>query len=346
MYGIVAKRSAATNLEMDLSDRPSTKLEHSRLISGRPDVFVFCLLPSFSMLSLCSAIETLRIANDLSGTALYSWSFIGDGALNIQSSIGLSLPVGAELPSMGPNDVLFVCGGANVEQNTTAQVLNWLRKSVRYGSAIGGLCTGTYAIAKAGLLNGKSATIHWENQHSLREMFPGTEVSQSPIEVDDHRFSTAGGVSSIDLMLKLIADRNDKHLAERVSEQLMYTNVHVVQTGTTIDLADRNRVIHPKLNRVVKEMEQNVENPISVETLAQLVNISTRQLERLFRRHLDQSPVRYYLQIRLDRAHALLHQTDMSILEVALACGFVSNSHFSKNYRKTFGVSPNHLRRA
>lgn len=342
--------SHADVLKSDLTSPDVTFLEHRSLQidqsskRDRPQEFVFCLLPAFSMLSLCSAVETLRIANSLTGSPLYEWSFIGDETSELASSIGISVPVEKSLPPIGGNDALFVCGGANVEQGTSKKILGWLRKSARHGAAVGGLCTGTFAVAKAGLLFEKRATIHWENQHSLTEEFPDTEVTKTPVQIDEDRYSTAGGVSAIDLMLSLIAERHGNELAMRVSEQLMYTNAHFVQSGTTIDTADRNKINHPKLRQIIKIMEQKIEEPCSITVLAKSVNVSTRQLERLFQRHLNDSPVRYFTKMKLARAHDLLHQTDLTITQISFACGFGSLSHFSKIYKKKYGQSPHRLR--
>ena len=328
---------------MTMQEHHSLEIEQSANLN-KPQKFVFCLLPSFSMLSLCSAVETLRIANTLTKQTLYEWSFIGDETLELGSSIGISVPVEPSLPHMGNNDALFVCGGANVEQNTSKTVLRWLRKSARHGASVGGLCTGTYALAKAGLLFEKRAIIHWENQHSLSEAFPDTEVTKTPVQIDTNRYSTAGGISAIDLMLNLIAEKHGSELALRVSEQLMYTNVHLAQSGTTIDAADRNRITHPKVRRIVKIMEQNIEDPCAISFLAKSVNVSTRQLERLFRRYLNDTLVRYFTKMRLTGAHDLLHQTDMTVTDISFACGFGSLGHFSKLYRKQYGQSPHKIK--
>ncbi len=307
--------------------------------------FIFYLLPDFSMLSLCSAIEPLRIANRVAGQKIYEWLFCGHNTAGLSSSIGISVPVLDIMPEANRDDIILVCGGLNIEKVASKDVLNWLRKSARKGAAIGGLCTGTYVLARAGLLQDKRATIHWENQDSLSEVFPNIEVTQTPSEIDGNRYSTAGGVASIDLVLSLIEERCGAELTNDVAEQLIYNSLRQVQSGTTISTEFRKGLRHPKLKTVVRTMDDNLEEPLTAGELADMVHISVRQLERLFLRYIGESPKRYYLTLRLNKSRNLLCQTDLSVINVGLSCGFSSPSHFSKCYRAKFGVSPYEMRR-
>lgn len=323
--------------------------EQSPLSLGPDRKIYFYVLPEFSMLSLCSAVEPLRMANEIAQQQLYSWQFLGEGAPTLQSSVGISLAVDDDLPAVVRNDIVFVCAGVNMQSGTTKRVLNWLRKCARQGASMGGLCTGAYVLAKAGLLKGKRATIHWNVQNSLDGMFPDTLLTRTPVQIDGNCMTTAGGVASIDLMLELIERHHEARLSNRVAEQLMYSNIQIVQKTTSITAADRKRTINPKLKRVIQVMEENLESPLSGVRLADHANLSTRQLERMFRKFFDQSPVRYYNGLRLQRANDLLIHTDMTLIDIAFACGFGSESSFSKNFQKKFGVSPhqtrqNHLR--
>jgi transcriptional regulator GlxA family with amidase domain len=343
-----AKRLGATNLENIVVRNPEGMQVESKNISplvlGPARAIYFYVLPEFSMLSLCSAIEPLRMANEIAQQQLYSWRFLGDGASALESSIGIPLAVDDDLPAVVRNDIVFVCAGVNVQLGTTKRLLNWIRKCARTGASIGGLCTGAYVLAKAGLLKGKRATIHWNVQHSLDEMFPETLLTQTPIQIDGNRMTTAGGVASIDLMLELIERHHEARLSNRVAEQLMYSNIQIVQKTTSITAADRKRTISPKLKRVIRVMEENLERPLKGARLAYHVNLSTRQLERLFHKFFNQSPIRYYNGLRLQRAYDLLLHTDMTLIDIAFACGFGSASSFSKNFQKKFGVSPHQTR--
>lgn len=205
---------------------------------------------------------------------------------------------------------------------------------------MGGLCTAGYSLAKAGLLDGKKATIHWENQDSFSEEFDEVELTKSVFVMDGNRITTAGGTSSIDLMLKLIAEDHGETLANAVADQLIYSSIRTDQDTQRLSVPTRIGVRHPRLSKVIQTMEQNIEEPISPSILAQNVGMSTRQLERLFRRYLNRSPKRYYMELRLQKARSLLMQTDMSVINVALACGFASPSHFSKCYRAHYDTTP------
>jgi transcriptional regulator GlxA family with amidase domain len=219
-------------------------------------------------------------------------------------------------------------------------VLNWLRREARRGVTVGGLCTAAYSLAKAGLLDGKKATIHWENQDSFLEEFEEVKLTKSVFVIDGNRISTAGGTASIDLMLKLIAGDHGEDVANAVADQLIYSSIRTDQDTQRLSIPTRIGVRHPKLSQVIQMMEQNIEDPISPADLAEDVGMSTRQLERLFRRYLNRSPKRYYMELRLQKARNLLMQTDMSVINVALACGFASPSHFSKCYRAHYKTTP------
>ena len=195
-------------------------------------------------------------------------------------------------------------------------------------------------MAKAGLLNGRRATIHWENQDSFTEDFDEVELTKSVFIKDGKFMTTAGGTSSIDLMLKLIAEDFGEDLANAVADQLIYSSIRTDQDTQRLSVPTRIGVRHPKLSQVIQMMETNIEEPISPSLLAKYVGMSTRQLERLFRRYLNRSPKRYYMELRLQKARNLLMQTDMSVINVALACGFASPSHFSKCYRAHYQTTP------
>ena len=308
--------------------------------SGTHKRFVFVLLDQFTMLCFASAVESLRIANRMAGEELYSWVLAGEGGDTVECSNKTEFKLQSDLVEFSRDDVILVCGGINVQAATTKHILNWLRREARRGPVIGGLCTASYTLAKAGLLDGKKATIHWENQDSFAEEFEEVELTKSVFVVDGNRLTTAGGTSSIDLMLKLIAEDNGEELANAVADQLIYSSIRTDQDTQRLSVPTRIGVRHPKLSAVIQMMEQNIEEPISPSILAQDVGMSTRQLERLFRRYLNRSPKRYYMELRLQKARNLLMQTDMSVINVALACGFASPSHFSKCYRAQYNTTP------
>ena len=307
--------------------------------SVSPTRFVFLLLDRFTMLSFAGAIEPLRIANRVAGDEIYRWVLAGEGEF-VTCSNGAAFKLDIGLEDIERDDVVLVCGGLDVQKAATKGVLNWLRREARRGVTIGGLCTGAYAVAKAGLLEGKKATIHWENQDGFLEEFEQVKLTKSVFVMDGNRWSTAGGTSSIDLMLKVIAADQGEDLANTVADQLIYSSIRTDQDTQRLSIPTRIGVRHPKLSQVIQMMEGNIEDPMSPADLAEEVGMSTRQLERLFRRYLNRSPKRYYMELRLQKARNLLMQTDMSVINVALACGFASPSHFSKCYRSHYNTTP------
>jgi len=308
--------------------------------SVRPRHFVFVLLDNFTLLSFASAMEALRIANRVSRTNTYTWAIIGEGGQKISCSAGSAFQLDSDLIELNRDDIALVCGGIDVARATTRKMLNWLRREARRGVTMGGLCTAGYTLAKAGLLDGKRATIHWENQDSFAEEFEEVTLTKSVFVIDGNRYTTAGGTSSIDLMLKLIAGHLGEGVASAVADQLIYSTIRTDQDTQRLSVPTRIGVRHPKLSNVIQLMESHIEDPISPATLARDVGMSTRQLERLFRRYLNRSPKRYYMELRLGKARNLLMQTDMSVINVALACGFASPSHFSKCYRAHYETTP------
>ena len=307
---------------------------------AKPRRFVFVLLEEFTMLCFSAAVESLRIANRMSGRDLYTWVLMSESGAPVRCSAGIEFVVQHELIDVSRDDTVMICGGVNIKTASSKKIVNWLRRESRRGPLMAGLCTAGYTLAKAGLLDGKRATIHWENQDSFIEEFEEVELTKSVFVVDGNRITTAGGTSSIDLMLKLIAQDHGEDLANAVADQLIYSSIRTDQDTQRLSIPTRIGVRHPKLSQVIQKMEQNIEEPISPSILARDVNMSTRQLERLFRRYLNRSPKRYYMELRLQKARNLLMQTDMSVINVALACGFASPSHFSKCYRAHYHTTP------
>lgn len=305
-----------------------------------PRRFVFVLVEGFTLLSFAGAVDALRIANRAAGRTLYEWVIMGDGGQTITSSAGPSFNLDSDLGELRRDDTMIICSGVDVQTHCSTKLLNWLRREARRGVKVAGLCTAAHVIAKAGLLNDKRATIHWENHDSFAEAFDEVDLTKRVFVIDGNVMTAAGGTSSIDLMLKLIADEHGEDIANVVADQQIYTSIRTDRDTQRLSVPTRIGVRHPKLSDVIQKMEANIEEPISPSILAADVGMSTRQLERLFRRYLNRSPKRYYMELRLQKARNLLMQTDMSVINVALACGFSSPSHFSKCYRAHYDTTP------
>jgi len=307
--------------------------------------FHFVLLPGFSMLSLISALETLENANLCSGEALYDWVLCGIEGAEVASSLGMQTGVEQTLETCrDPADIVLV-GGWHTKELQSRKLGIWLSRHARGGVRVTGLATAAFVLADAGLLEETPATLHWQFRDSFREMFPEVELSGRPYVAGDARCTSSGGVSSIDLFLELIAQDHGQAFAERVAESMNYSSIQQVQKTASAEAPERSRVRNPRLAAVIGAMEQNLEEPLPPSVLARQAGISTRQLERLFRSQLNATPKQYYMQLRLRRAYFLLTQTHMSVLGVALACGFQASSHFSKCFRNEYGMTPAQIQR-
>lgn len=312
--------------------------------SAIPQTVIVLLLRDFSVLSLSTALETMRIANQLNGAPLFEWRLSSADGKPVRSSLGGDFPVDTGLADLRGQETVLVCGGANIRAASDKPILEWLRRQARRGVAAVGLCTAAYTLAKAGLLEGRKATIHWENQASFGEEFPEIALSPTPYVIDGNRYSTAGGTSAIDLILKLIEATQGAALADRVAEQMIYSSIRLLQDGARISLPHRTAIRNPKILAVIGVMEKNIETPVSPKLFAARIGVSPRQMERLFRKYTGLSPNKYYMQLRLAKSRTLLLQTDMSVIDVALASGFSSASHFARCYRSHFGEAPRRMR--
>jgi transcriptional regulator GlxA family with amidase domain len=305
----------------------------------------FFLVPKFSMIAFTAALEALRLANRLSGKGLYSWHVVSKDGKPVEASNGLVLMADLGLDALDRFPTVILCSGIDAHLYRDESVFARLRRLARQGVEIGAVCTGSHVLARAGLLEGYRCTIHWENLGSFTEEFPDIEVSSELIEVDRDRFTCAGGIAAADLMLHAIAQRHGQDLAAAISDQFILDRIRDPHDPQRVPLRARLGIGHPKLVEVVAQMEASQEEPLAHEELARRVGLSRRQLERLFRRFLKTTPGHYYLKLRLTRARLLLTQTTMAVIDVALACGFVSASHFSKCYRDFHGRTPREERR-
>jgi AraC family transcriptional regulator, glycine betaine-responsive activator len=302
--------------------------------------FAFLTLPRYSMIALSNAVEPLRMANSLTGQTVYDWSIVSLEGAPTAASNGLALSPTVTLEQAGAVDILFVCGGVNVQEAVSPKVLATLKRLAERRVPLGALCTGGYALARAGLLDKYRATIHWENLSALREEFPRIQLSDQLFSIDRDRFTCSGGVAPLDLMLHLIEAQLGAHVSQLISEQFIVDRVRNDRDRQYVPLRAQIGVSHESLIKVAQLMEENIEKPLSLDEIASATGLSRRQIERLFKRHLNCVPKRYYLQMRLRRARELLLQTSMPIIDITTACGFQSPPHFSRCYRAQFGCPP------
>jgi len=306
-----------------------------------PRTVGFFLVPDFALLPFASATEPLRGANWMSGEQLYDWVLISRDGQSVSTSNGIRMMPHASIADAPRlRTVIVVAGGHQVHRYHDKAIFGWLRRLSRTGCRIGAIGLGSYILARAGLLDGYRCTVHWEYLASFVEEFPHLQVTNEVYEIDRDRFTCSGGTGALDLMLRLIAEEHGYALATSVAEDFIHERIRDDHDEQRMALRMRLGVGHPKLIEAVEIMERTPEQPLPRTELAERVGLTTRQLERLFRRYLGRTPTRYYLELRLKRARMLLTQTSMSVLDVGLACGFVSASHFAKAYRNHFQRTP------
>jgi len=324
-------RTQATN---NCTQATTSTVEHSM-----PDTIHFLLLPGFSAMGFISALEPLRVANRFRGP-LYRWRVLSLDGGAVQASNGMSVNADGALAQEAPGHLLLVVAGFDPLAHFGPALQQGLRRFEHDGAILGGIDTGAMLLAEAGLLDGYRATLHWEALDAFKERYPRLQATQELFEIDRRRITCAGGTASIDLMLDLIAQAHGGELAVQVSEQFVLGRIRPRQDHQRMQIASRYGLSNKKLVKVIGEMERNIEQPLNTQVLADAVQVTRRQLERLFRLHLGDTPSGFYLRLRLDKARQLLRQTDMSVLEVAVACGFESASYFTRSYRTRFARCP------
>lgn len=306
----------------------------------RPRAIGLFLVPDFSMLAFSSTVEPLRAANRVEDRTLYEWFvFSADGGA-VTASNGVDVAAQYDFAAARRLDMAIVCAGNRVERYDHRALIATLRRLSAYGVALGAVCTGPYVLAKAGLLDGCSATVHWESHAAMMAEFGDVDVVQELFRIDGKRYTCAGGTAAIDMMLAVIRQDHGEETVHKVTDLLIHHRTREASERQRMELRARLGIAHPKLCKIVQLMENTTENPLSCAELAFAGGLSVRQLERLFAKYLGHSPRRHYLMIRLERARWLLRQTSLPVLQVAVSCGFTSPSHFSKSYLDMFGRTP------
>ncbi|MFQ5562329.1 MAG: GlxA family transcriptional regulator [Parvularculaceae bacterium] len=305
-----------------------------------PQRVEFLLLPNFSMMAFTSSVEPLRAANRMSGKALYEWRTVSANGEAVTASNGVKTTPDGSIQDPINADVLFVCAGLQAQDFNDRKTISRLRDYARARAALGSVCTGSIALAKAGLLDGYRCTIHWENVEGFVEAFPDLDVTATLFEIDRDRFTCSGGTAPLDMMIYSISEDYGRTLAINVAEQMLHNFVRQPHDHQRMSIQHRTGITHPKLLAAIAYMEAYIETPVPVGDIARSVNVSPRQLERLFRNALNKTPTRYYLELRLQKAKLLLAQTTMPVLQIAVATGFTSAAHFASAFRNYFGHPP------
>ena len=308
--------------------------------------FQFLLLEEHSTLSVSLLSEPLFLANWLLAKKAYGWSLLSLDGKPVRSSSGVMQPVEGVAEEAPAGDPLFVL--ASFDGKTVAsdeRLLNLLRRRARHGDMVGGIESGPEALARAGLLDGYRAAVHWDNADGFREMFPRVSVSNRAFEIDRQRVTSAGALANLHLMAALIESDFGVGVTREILRHLMVQPVEEVGEFQGPKSDRHGSVVTHRVNAAVEMMQDNLETPLSCGEIADALSLSLRQLERNFVDTFGVSPKSYYRLLRLNHAHALLQQTDLSVTEVAVSAGFTSTEHFSRTYRSQFGETPSRDRR-
>ncbi len=304
---------------------------------------VFFLVPDFSLIAFATAIEALRIANRFLPRPAYEWTIASADGAPVASSSGLEIRADASiaaLSSAAPPEMALVCGGLNIERFHDPAVFQWLRRLAGGGVITGSLCTGAWVLAEAGLLEGRECAIHWENLPAFSERFPRTRAHADLFIADGNFYTCAGGTAALDMMVRLVSRHFGREVGDKICEQALIDHARAPRERQRMPLCSRLGASHPKLLFIIELMEANISEPLELVDIARYAGLSRRQVERLFSKHVGRPPARYYLDLRLEHAQRLLAQTSMPVIEVAIACGFTSASHFSKCYRRLYNHPP------
>ena len=301
--------------------------------------FAFLVLPRFTFLAFASAIDPLRIANQLTQAPLYRYHLVSMDGAPVESSAGVRIEVDRGLEPLSRETTAIVCSGTDASQAADKRVLSWLRDHARRGGGLGAICTGAYTLARAGLLGDDTPAVHWENRPAFRELFDVEPLEQIYV-IGSRHFSCAGGEAGVDLMLALIARDHGPKLADAVAEMCLHSRRREASATQKKVYPAPMLARHPAVARVIAAMQANIATPLDREALAAVFGRSPRHLERIFQAVVQETPKGYYLGLRLEEARDLLSDTTLSILEVAIATGFNSRSSFSKAYKNRFGLSP------
>jgi AraC family carnitine catabolism transcriptional activator len=310
-------------------------------MTQEPFRIAFVLLPKFSSLTLSSLVEPLRIANYCDGSQLYQWSYLSVQGGAVPGCSGYNVATEAITEDSAQSfDAAIVCGGWNAERYEEPELERWLRLVARRNAILGAAEMGAYVLARAGLLSGYAVTIHWHCRNAFKERYTDADLRDQVFVIDRNRMTCAGGVACLDMMLADISTRFGRALSDEVAEQVVYLAPRDAMEPQRNPHERGQSAVMVLLKQAVEIMEANIERTIRIPEIAHSLGLSQRKLERLFNRHFGCSAVAFYRRVRLQRARVLLTHTDMSVLDISIACGFASSSYFSKSYAEEFGMRP------
>lgn len=312
----------------------------------KPTKVTFLLIEAFSMLSVASALEPLRQANRLLGRDAYSWKLISHDGQPLPASNGMTVAAQGSLVDEVDPDFLFVCAGLEADPPYRARLNTSLQRIARNGAILGSLSAGTFILARAGLLDGYESTIHWEFQPAFQEEFPELVSSPGVYVIDRNRWTGSGGITGMDMMLRLIERDHGEGMSRSVGNQFQIDQIRNATVHQRPGHLERLETLPEPVQQVVNLMMSNIEEPMRMDELASLTGLNLRRMERLFKSNLGAAPAQFYRHLRLEKARDLLLHTNLATLEVACLTGFSSSSHFAMAYQRQFDMRPSETRKS
>ena len=300
----------------------------------------FVLIPDFHMMALIGAIEPLRVSNHISGQPLCDWLLYSTDGNPVTASNRLRIDVDGPIEDCGQFDLTLICASMHADQYASAKILSNLRRWNSEGRVIGAMDSGTMILARAGLLDGFRATANYNELEGLREQYPNVEFTDHLFEIDRNKVTCAAGTAPVDLMLNVVKKRLGNEFATRVSSHMFHERIRESSESQHYIVRHHGYNVAPKIRKAINVMEAHVDSHLSIESIAKKTGTTIRELQRSFRRHFKQSPTEFYMRLRMERARQFLNQTEMSVLSIALACGFESQEHFARRFKQSYGHTP------
>ena len=302
------------------------------------------VLPLASIFTVAATLDPLRSANRHVGREAFRWHVVTPDGAPAPLTCGIELPSAGPLGAADGADVLMVIAGFRQAEVATRPLIGGLRRISSRFRALGGIDAGPWVLARAGLLDGHRATVHWEDLEDLAAAHPDIDVVPDRYAISGNRMTAGGAAPATDLMLHLIRARLGPAIALQVANSFIY-DAH--RDGAEPQVAARPTArAEPRVAAAVAAMEARIETPVPVAVIAAEAGVSVRRLEQLFRAELGMGPGAYYLDLRLRTARRLVEDTRHPIQIVALRSGFGSQAAFSRAFRQRFGLGPAALRKA
>ncbi|RWB57695.1 GlxA family transcriptional regulator [Mesorhizobium sp.] len=305
----------------------------------------FLVFSGSSIMCVASAVDPLRAANRISGETLFDFKLVSVTGEAPVTTCGLPVAVSGRFDADEPTDMLVVVAGFGTQNYTTSALLAGLRRAARSARACGGVEAGTWLVARAGLLEGRSATTHWEDMEDFSAAFPGVDVRPDRYVIDGPVFTSGGASPTFDLMLHLIRTRLGMAAALDVASVFIYDQARAATDAQPLVSLGRLDGYDPRLAQAIRLMEAHVDQPLTIDAVAKRAGVTARTLESIFRRSIGETPGAYYLRLRLSAARRLVVDTRIAMTDIAGRTGFSSAAAFSRAFSRAFGEAPVRLRR-